>query len=92
MHIGKMQHWYMIMRFVASKCAVQPSSYNVPTDNIETPGNSGNICICLVFTGMIEGRLRSYVWMKTTIQPSSMLTPMKLEVILWLVYGVSNET
>ena len=53
--VSILYYWYIITLFTISKYDAQLLSYNIPTNNIDASGNSGNIYVCPTFTGMFEG-------------------------------------
>ena len=89
--VRMMWPWRMTMMFVASKCAVHPSSHSVPTDNSEAPGKSGNMCACLACIGTPVGRRRSHVCVDVAMRPSGILTAIGEVVGRRLVWGVAND-
>ena len=59
--VRTMVPWCIMIKVVASKCAVHPSLHSVPTETSAAPGKFGNRCALLAGSGTPGGRRRSHV-------------------------------
>ena len=89
--VRMMAPWRTTIKFVASKCAVHPSSHSVPTEMRAAPGKSGKMWAFFARWGTPGGRMRSQVWVDVAMLPSGSLTEMGLIDWRRLVCGVVKD-
>ena len=79
------------IKFAASKCAVYPSSYSMPTEIRAAPGKFGKMWAFFARCGTPGGRMRSHVCVDVAMLPSGSLTEMGVTDWRRLVWGVVKD-